>query len=111
MSAATEPAPPLVSDGAHPNQSITDLFQDSTSPPNVPRPPSSYTPVGQSYSPSGQPTYAASSPPPQSAPVSDGAHPNQSITDLFRDSTSPPNVPHPPSSYTPAGQPYSPSGQ
>ena len=88
------PAPPI-SDGVHPNQSITDLFRDAPPPesPNVPRPPSSYTPVGQPYSPPGQPTYGASQAvgtPPSSAtassppPISDGVHPNQSITDLFR---------------------------
>ena len=92
-STTTTAAAPI-SDGAHPNQSITDLFRDSSSPqtPNVPRPPSSYTPVGQPYSPPGQSANgapqaagssatAATAPPP---PISDGAHPNQSITDLFR---------------------------
>jgi hypothetical protein len=93
---AAPPAPPI-SDGVHPNQSITDLFRDTPSPvaPNVPRPPSSYTPVGQPYSPPGQPAYgasqAAAAPPPSATtsaspppPISDGVHPNQSITDLFR---------------------------
>jgi hypothetical protein len=92
---AAAPAPPI-SDGVHPNQSITDLFHDTPSPvsPNVPRPPSSYTPVGQPYSPPpGQPAYGASqavaTPTPAATtssppPVSDGVHPNQSITDLFR---------------------------
>jgi len=87
---------PPISDGAHPNQSITDLFRNSPSPEaNVPRPPSSYTPVGQPYSAPGQPAYGASqsvagtstgvaAAPPPAPPVSDGAHPNQSITDLFR---------------------------
>jgi hypothetical protein len=63
---------------------------------NVPHPPSSYTPSGQPYTPAGQ-TYA----PPGQQPAygapqdagdasaaseteSDGVHPGQSITDLFR---------------------------
>jgi hypothetical protein len=40
-------------------------------------------------------------------------YPKQSLVDAFRDSADPQNqtVPHPPSSYTPSGQPYSPQGQ
>lgn len=104
--AANQPPTPVtaarpIADGVHPDQSITDLFRDSTSPQTaVPRPPSSYTPAGQPYSPPppGQPAYdasqsaaglptasAAASPPPETPPLgSDGVHPNQSITDLFR---------------------------
>jgi hypothetical protein len=79
------PAPPI-SDGVHPNQSITDLFRDAPPPesPNVPRPPSSYTPVGQPYTPPGQPAYGAPATASLPPPISDGVHPNQSITDLFR---------------------------
>jgi hypothetical protein len=67
---------------------------------------------------------AVSGPPPtasatETAPISDGVHPNRSLSDLFRGSSSASsassanvaNVPHPPSSYTPTGQPYTPSGQ
>jgi hypothetical protein len=92
-SASSSPNSPI-SDGVHPNQSLSDLFRGSASPQaNVPRPPSSYTPVGQPYSPPGQPSYGASqtapgtptavaaAPPAPSA--SDGVHPNQSISDLF----------------------------
>ncbi len=86
---------PPISDGVHPNQSISDLFRDSpsTESPSVPRPPSSYTPVGPPYSPPGQPAYGgsqaggASTPSPTASsppPLSDGVHPNQSISDLFR---------------------------
>ncbi len=91
---STSPGSTPVSDGVHPNQSITDLFRDSTSsaPPNVPHPPSSYTPVAQPYSPPGQPVYggpqnaavAPAAPAAEPPPPSDGVHPNQSITDLFR---------------------------
>jgi hypothetical protein len=94
---AAEEAP---SDGVHPNQTITNWFRTSSSPgaapgtaqastnPNVPHPPSSYTPAGQPYAPPGQPAYNA---PQNSGDVSaasetesDGVHPSQSITDLIR---------------------------
>ena len=85
-SPATATAP--LSDGVHPNQSITDLFRDPSSPgsANIPRPPSSYTPTGHPYTPPGQPAFGG----PQNAgdastepSLSDGVHPNQSITDIF----------------------------
>ena len=91
QTAAPVAAAPPISDGVHPNQSITDLFRDSTVPQssNVPHPPSSYTPAGQPYSPPGQPIAGgpqavAATPPPQPPPISDGVHPNQSISDIFR---------------------------
>jgi len=70
---------------------------------------------------------AVGGPPPtalaaEAPPPSDGVHPNQTITDWLRTSSSPKpapgqapgstnvaNVPHPPNSYTPSGQPYTPS--
>jgi hypothetical protein len=82
------------SDGVHPNQSLTDLFRGSTTSTarassNVPHPPSTYTPEGQPYTPPGQPAYgspqnAGDAAATESAEESDGVHPNQSLTDLFR---------------------------
>jgi hypothetical protein len=72
--------------------------------------------VSQTAVPSPPPTALAAEAPPSS----DGVHPNQTITEWFRSSSSPgsapgstnvANVPHPPSSYTPSGQPYTPPGQ
>lgn len=90
---ATATAAPT-SDGVHPNQSLTDLFRGSTTPTtrvsgNVPHPPSTYTPEGQPYTPPGQPAYgnpqnAGDAAATESAEESDGVHPNQSLTDLFR---------------------------
>jgi hypothetical protein len=91
----------------------------------MPHPPGSYTASAQPYTPStGQPAYAPApnqqayavpapqyaapaAPPPEEQPHITG-YPNQSITDFFRGSTQPQaqTVPHPPSSYTPSGQPY-----
>lgn len=43
-------------------------------------------------------------------------YPKQSLTDVFRGSTEPQQsqavaMPHPPSTYSPSGQPYTPAGQ
>jgi hypothetical protein len=63
-------------------------------------PPSSYAPK-----PAATPTTSTDDP-------RNKVYPTVSILDLFKDgtpgSTSAPNVPHPPSTYTPSGQPYSP---
>jgi hypothetical protein len=105
----------------YPKQSLVELFRDSTdaapAAPNAPRPPTSYTPTGQPY-PANQPAYgvpvAAAAPPPSPPPPADNAavgypYPNQSLMDLFKDSTnpSPPvqNAPRAPGTYTPAAQP------
>lgn len=85
-------APPAVPpddprNSVYPNVSLVDLFKDNspsaTSAPNMPHPPSTYTPSGQPYSPPPAQTTAASAS----------------------------NLPHPPTTYTPSGQPYSPPGQ
>lgn len=71
----------------YPKQTLFSQFQDSgtAQTPNMPHPPSTYTPSAQPYvPPQGQPTYSAASS--QSAP-------------------------RPPSTYTPSGQPYSPPSQ
>jgi hypothetical protein len=92
--------------------------------PSASSPPSIAPAVSQAAVGSPQPTALAA----EEAPPSDGVHPNQTITDLFRTSSSPrpapgpgpapapatanaANVPHPPSSYTPSGQPYTPPAQ
>jgi hypothetical protein len=85
----------------------------NSSPPTAPA-------VSQAAVPGPPPTALAAEEP----PASDGVHPNQTITDWLRNTSSPrpapgtappsataANVPHPPSSYTPSGQPYTPSGQ
>jgi hypothetical protein len=125
-SAQTAAAPPPPSDEAgasaypYPKQSLVELFNGSTdasaAAPNVPRPPSTYTPAGQPY-PANQPAYgapvAAAAPQPPPPPQADTAasgypYPSQSLLDVFKDSTdSSPraqNVPHPPSTYTPSAQ-------
>jgi hypothetical protein len=84
----------------YPNQSISDLFRDSSSlsAPNMPHPPSTYTPSAPPYSPPpGQPNYpaAAANPAPvataqpaNSDPaVSNGAYPSQTLWDLFKSSS------------------------
>ena len=100
---APTPAMEMVaeSDGVHPNQTITDWFRRSPPPgpapapgsapgpapasanaANVPHPPSSYTPSGQPYTPPAQQAYGE--PQDSSDADSDGVHPSQSISDLFR---------------------------
>lgn len=98
------PANPL--DNVYPSVSLVDLFKsDSPSAatsPNVPRPPSTYTPVGQPYSPPpGQPAASlppqppATNPAPPSAPAAAPAqsseaeptasvYPTQSLMDIFK---------------------------
>ncbi len=71
----------------YPKQSLFSLFQDlgSAQAPNVPHPPSAYTPSAQPYvPPQGQPTYSPAAPQ---------------------------AVPRPPSTYMPSGQPYLPPSQ
>lgn len=73
---------------------------------------------GSGFGDPGTPQQTAAAPPPgpaTAAPASasaTGAYPSQSIADLFRSDAAPPaqttNMPHPPSSYTPSGQPYTP---
>jgi hypothetical protein len=96
----------------------------------APPPQQNYAPQTQSgYAPrSGQQSYAA--PPPAYGAAAGGAtaaaapaarpdysdslpYPKQSLVDAFRGSTDSqnPSVPHPPSSYSASGQPYSPQGQ
>jgi hypothetical protein len=62
------------------------------------------------------PTYganAAAAPAAQRDYADSLPYPKQSLIDAFHDSPDPqnPSMPHPPSSYTPAGQPYSPGQQ
>jgi len=110
----------------YPTQSLTDTFRGSTASAqsaNVPHPPSTYTPVNQPYSPPpGQPAYgapryaagvtpvAAAVPPDADLAANAYPYPKQSLFDTFRGSTesAQPSVPHPPSTYTPVNQPYSP---
>jgi len=110
----------------YPTQSLTEAFRGSTAsaqPANVPHPPSTYTPVNQPYSPPpGQPAYgapryaagvtpvAAAVPPDADLAANAYPYPKQSLFDTFRGSTesAQPSVPHPPSTYTPVNQPYSP---
>lgn len=78
---------PEASSSPYPRQTIFSAFQSSGTEqaPNMPHPPTTYTPSAQPYvPPQGQPTYSAAAP--QSAP-------------------------RPSSTYTPSGQPYSPPGQ
>jgi hypothetical protein len=117
MAAAPASAELGTSGYPYPSQSLVGLFKDSmnSSPQqDVPRPPSTYTPSGQPY-PANQPVYAqpvaasAVPPPPANDANSYYPYPKQSLTDLFRSSTdsSPapqPNMPHPPSTYTPSAQ-------
>ena len=104
---------------------------------NVPHPPSTYTPSQQpyvppqppaAYTPPGQPAYAApqptptayTPPPPAPPPAAQPAAANTGASNgypypqrtLFEwpGSTQTQNVPRPPSSYTPSGQPYTPPG-
>ncbi len=98
---------------------------------NVPHPPSTYTPSQQPYVPAQpspayaapgqaayappQPTQTAYTPPPaQPAPAGVGAsngypYPQQSLFEL-PGSTQTQNVPRPPTTYTPSGEPYTPPG-
>jgi hypothetical protein len=110
----------------YPTQSLTEAFRGSTAsaqPANVPHPPSTYTPVNQPYSPPpGQPAYgapryaagvtpvAAAAPPDADLAANAYPYPKQSLFDTFRGSTesAQPSVPHPPSTYAPVNQPYSP---
>jgi len=95
---------------------------------NVPHPPNTYTPPNQPYAPpagqqayGGAPRYAAGATPVVAAAPADAdlaanayPYPKQTLFDSFRGSTqsAQPSVPHPPSTYTPVNQPYSPpSGQ
>ena len=96
--------------GAYPQQPL--VGQSAQAGP-MPRPPSTYTPAGQSYvAASYSPAVAA---PPASDPaVSARPYPSQSLTDFFKGApaTAPQtNVPRPPTTYTPSGQPYTPPGQ
>ena len=116
---STADPPPASATGIYPSQSLGDLFKSDAAQPTqaayVPHPPGSYSPANQ-LPPSGRPAYGAPStatPPDASAT---GAYPSQSLFDLFKsDAPQParnPNAPHPPSTYTPSGQPYTPpSGQ
>jgi hypothetical protein len=66
--------------------------------------------------PAAAPAPVAAPVPPPAAPrdYSDSMpYPKQSLADVFRGSTEsqPQSVPHPPSTYTPSGQPYTPQGQ
>jgi hypothetical protein len=70
--------------------------------------------TGQAAAP--PPTYGANAAPAPAAQrdyADSLPYPKQSLIDAFHDSTDPqnPSMPHPPSSYTPAGQPYSPGQQ
>jgi hypothetical protein len=98
--ATPPPAPPAQATphiSGYPDQSLFDLFHGSTEPQaqTVPRPPGSYTPSAQPYSPPAQPAYgapqapapagattAAASPPPEQPHIS--GYPTQSIGDIFR---------------------------
>jgi hypothetical protein len=73
-----------------------------------------YAPRPQSYAPPpAQPAYAAAAPAAKSDSSDSLPYPKQSLADLFRGSTETQSqtMPHPPSAYTPSGQPYSPPGQ
>lgn len=96
---------PAASAYPYPKQSLVDLFKGSTSTPSVPRPPSTYTPSAQPYTPPpGQPGYGAppsstavapatptaAAPPPKPDPAMSGSpYPQQSITDLFSNKQQP----------------------
>jgi hypothetical protein len=86
--AAPAPAPPPAaaqqdySDSLpYPKQSLTDVFRGSTEPQTqtVPRPPTSYTPSGQPYTPQGQ---AAAAPAVQN-PSDSLPYPKQSLFEIF----------------------------
>jgi len=85
--------------GPYPTQSLVDYFREDSAP-------ASPAPAIRSV---------ATAPPSAGAAPSVGPYTQQSLSDYFRGSTSSTqtaNVPHPPSTYTPAGQPYvPPSGQ
>jgi hypothetical protein len=75
----------------YPTVSILDLFKEGTpgyaSAPNVPHPPSTYTPSGQPYSPSsGQAAVATAAPAaqPSDADPAASAYPRESLVDLFK---------------------------
>jgi hypothetical protein len=112
--ASPPPAEYNPTSGVYPQQSITDLFRDSTESPANAQPSAAPPAYGA------QPRYAASAPaaPPGEYNPTSGVYPRQSITDLFRGSTESPAsaqpsaaqqaMPHPPSTYTPSAQPYTP---
>jgi hypothetical protein len=72
----------------YPKQSLADLFRDSTQPQDqtVPRPPSTYTPSGQPYTPQGQAggaTAVAAAPPANPETSNMLAYPKQSLFEVM----------------------------
>jgi hypothetical protein len=70
----------------YPKQSLTDVFRGSTETQTqtVPRPPSTYTPSGQPYTPGQAANGAAAAPPPASQNPSDSLpYPKQSLFEVF----------------------------
>jgi hypothetical protein len=72
----------------YPKQSLADMFSGSTQSQaqSVPRPPSTYAPSGQPYTPQGQAASAApaaSAPPASADASSSGPYPKQSLFDIF----------------------------
>lgn len=76
----------------YPRQSVVDYFKEDSQ--------------AASVAPAGTPVSGAD----QSGATGNYPYPKQSLTDYFKGSTSPQiaNVPHPPSTYTASGQPYTP---
>lgn len=108
---------PYVPPQGQPNYAQPSAQQNYAPPPGQP----AYAPRSgqQSYTaPAAQSAYAApaasataAAAPAAKPDASDSLpYPKQSLTELFRDSTGPQGqtVPHPPGTYTPSGQPYSP---
>jgi hypothetical protein len=93
--AAAAPTDEQATVSPYPRQSLVDVFTEDTNTPPPPRPPSA---AGTQLT--------TASPETDSLP-----YPKQSLVSLFQGSTSSTpnaNVPHPPSTYTPSGQPYTP---
>ena len=68
----------------YPKQSLTDVFRGSTETQTVPRPPSSYTPSGQPYTPGQAANGAAAAAPPAGQNPSDSLpYPKQSLFEVF----------------------------
>ena len=114
-----EPPPEAASTGVYPSVSISELFTSDSAPArttSVPRPPVTYTASGQPYTPpAAQGPYGDAQPAVSARPAPDrsatGVYPSVSLSELFTSDSQPArtaNVPRPPDTYTPSGQPYAP---
>ena len=119
VAATNYTAPEAASTGVYPSVSISELFTSDSAPArttSVPRPPVTYTASGQPYTPpAAQGPYGDAQPAvparPAPEPSATGVYPNVSLSELFTSDSRPArtaNVPRPPDTYTPSGQPYAP---